>query len=461
MVKTDDTAEHLREPVSETKRKSQHPPAGCILAFGCLFFLAGLAAFGFTFVKPFLLQLSAASWPETSCRVLSAELTEHAGDDSSTWEASFTYEYFVDQQRYVGNRDDPFSASGSRKAAKARLRELPVGKETVCYYDPGDPTSSLLRRSASSGTILFSFFFPMVFVGVGGGILGYGFFIGRSKRKKRFAEAPQKGHSLPPIQRSYSENLEPDQQRPDVENLQDLSNDSALADSENNADAKDARFAPPQRLKPASSRIGRFIGMFFITLFWNGIISLLVFGIFFDQQPGNVWVVTGVTLFMIPFVLVGLFLLFATLHSLVGLFNPRVSLALSSGAIARGGTVDIAWESAGGLRKIQRLKIYVAGTEWARYMRGTSQIRDESTFALIPVCDTDQRDEIRFGSSSVSIPASTMHTFHADNNGIKWKVCVRGEIAFWPDVDEEFLFRVTPATTGRTSFERAENDLEH
>ena len=51
-----------------------------------------------------------------------------------------------------------------------------------------------------------------------------------------------------------------------------------------------------------------------------------------------------------------------------------------------------------------------------------------------------------------------MHTFKAQRNKIKWRVAVRGEIPWFPDIYEEFEFRVTPSQApARSSLELDEN----
>ena len=158
-------------------------------------------------------------------------------------------------------------------------------------------------------------------------------------------------------------------------------------------------------------------------------------------------------LFAIPFVLVGLFLIFGVIHSFVSLFNPSVSVALSSGAVSRGGDIDVAWEVSGGLRSIGCLRVSVVGTEWAQYQRGTRTTVDQSTFEVLPVISTDQSEEIRFGSGTVTIPADTMHTLDLSRNKIKWEVVVNGSISWWPDVNCKYPFRVTPNQVAATTTE--------
>lgn len=225
-------------------------------------------------------------------------------------------------------------------------------------------------------------------------------------------------------------------------------------------DIKDREADVPQRLKAESSRLGMLAAVTFGALFWNGIISVFLRAVFFDNPGGFMGWAIG--LFLVPFVLVGLFLILGVIHSFVALFNPSVSIALSSGVVSRGADMDVAWEVSGGWRSINHLRVCVTGTEWARYRRGTTMRVDRSTFEFVPVISTDQPDEISFGSGTVTIPAETMHTLDLQNNKIKWEVVVNGSIAWWPSVASRYAFRVAPyqmvADSGATDFSTGAND---
>jgi len=210
-----------------------------------------------------------------------------------------------------------------------------------------------------------NFVFPLVFVGIGGAVLGFALF-GPWGREK-----------------SISGSIASERARRHLDGnaitsggTQALQLGGSDVVSDNPADQLDTQWREPMKLKPASTRIGTAIGIAFVALFWNGIISVL----FFPGQFGNFgWGQIGIYLFSIPFVLVGLLLILGTIYSFVAIFNPTVEIAFSSGAVPLGGQVDIAW-----------------------------------------------------------------HTFDAKRNKIQWRVVVRGEIPWAPDISEEFEFRVTP-----------------
>jgi hypothetical protein len=52
------------------------------------------------------------------------------------------------------------------------------------------------------------------------------------------------------------------------------------------------------------------------------------------------------------------------------------------------------------------------------------------------------------GTARLAVPADTMHSFEAPHNKVIWKLTLRGAIAKWPDVSEEFPIVVTPVREG-------------
>lgn len=46
--------------------------------------------------------------------------------------------------------------------------------------------------------------------------------------------------------------------------------------------------------------------------------------------------------------------------------------------------------------------------------------------------------EVAGGIGEITIPSDAMHSFKATSNRIDWVLLVRGEIANWPDISEEF-----------------------
>lgn len=428
-------------PISEGSKTSKG--AGCGVAFGLLFALIGLGVLALAMVTA-MNAWKAQSWTQTPCKILTAEITESNDDDGTSYSADFTYAYEFEGVNHVGDRDGIIGFSGSRSYAKDRLRSLPVGTETHCWVDPNEPASAVLDASFPSWVIGGLSAFGFLFSLVGGSVAYFSVRAIRAANRRQAMASDSLASEDPHFQTDVIDR-DADSSQPPTMKLASASREKVRGHGETDvhpADAIDRKADQPQRLKAESSRLMRLIGVTFLALFWNGLISFMGFGVFNDGPGGLMnW---GLGLFFIPFVLVGLFLIAAVIHTFVSLFNPRIIIALSTGAVARGGDVDVAWEVSGGIRSIDRLRISVVGTEWARYQRGTSTVVDESTFEVVPVVSTEESSELQFGSASVTVPPEAMHTLDQTNNKIKWAVVVKGEIRWWPNVTGNYPFRVMP-----------------
>lgn len=416
-------------PISDQARPKSILGNGCLIPFGFVFFAAGSFFLYFMFISPWLQSRAAQSWQSTPCKILDATIEVHHGDDSTTYSAEFEYEYTVDGQRLIGDRYSFASFSSSHGAASAIIQKYPKNSTQTCYYDPNDITQVVLDRDNSNLPIWFVFL-PLIFICVGFGIMlaGFGVF-GRGKgRGHAISDAMGTTDSVGTSGFAST-------------NVSSNPNKGKLGSYEFPADLADQGWSPPRKLKTTESRLKMliFIGLF--AIFWNGILCF-VFGGVAKGEFG--WGSIFPLLFSIPFVVVGVGLIAFCGYLLLSMFNPKVEIAMSSGAVELGTEVDLAWEIDGNASRIRKLIIEVHGCQEVRYVRGTDTVTDEQIFELIPVVETDDPMEIAFGNATIEIPGQTMHTFEAENNQIVWRVNVRGEIPWAPDVSESFPFRVTP-----------------
>jgi hypothetical protein len=199
----------------------------------------------------------------------------------------------------------------------------------------------------------------------------------------------------------------------------------------------------PVVLKPRHSPIVKFFGAIFIALFWNGIVSVFLVQVVGGFRRGDPsW---GLTLFMTPFVIVGLGLLGLIVYQFLAMFNPRPTLELSSASIPLGGAAELGWRLSGRTRRVREFVVTLRGTEEATYRRGTDTRTDTNTFYEMELYKTSNAMEIAAGRVGVVLPQETMHSFEADNNKIVWNLDIRGDIRRWPDVKESFKITVVPA----------------
>lgn len=405
------------KPITEHE-KSTWKQAGCLFLFGMVFFCAGVGVLIFTLLIPWLSSRASQNWSEVPCKIVASRVEIHRGDESTSYSVEAKYTYEVDQQTFTSQRYDFNATKRSRRKCKEIVDQLPAGKETVCFVDPHDPQSAVLNREflMSWMTLVFGLIFSTVgaFVAIG---------------LPMFANRPNK------IKKAISSSS-------GSATAHGLQSTDRISSGLYEEDLEDQQWDVPQRLKPSTTKVGTLAGIIFFALFWNGIVSVFLWnGIAgFDLGFFSIFML----LFMIPFVLVGLLLIFGVVISFLSLFNPVFEIAMSTGAITRGDTVDVAWEIKGNANRIRRLRIAAAGTESAQYQQGTSTYTDNSEFGMITIADTTDAQEISFGSVAVTIPADAMHTFADQHNKVTWAIHLRAEIAKFPDVFQKHNFRVKP-----------------
>jgi hypothetical protein len=101
-------------------------------------------------------------WPTAPGTILytgleTHESTDEDGDTSITYGASINYRYTVSGQDYEGARRS-FSdvRTSSRRRAEQILARYPQGAAVDIYYDPGDPTSSVLEAGVGMSAYVFA-----------------------------------------------------------------------------------------------------------------------------------------------------------------------------------------------------------------------------------------------------------------------------------------------------------------
>lgn len=383
---------------------------------GAGFFLL-FALFGAGFLIPLFVMpawgiVRAQNWKAVPCTIISSQVRTHSDSDGSTYSIDILYRYVYEGKEYQSSRYKFMGGSSSGRSGKQRIvdRYRP-GTKATCYVNPDAPYEAVIDRGFTAD-MLFGLI-PLVFVAVGVG----GFFGMRRAAKK----AGTKGS---------------------VDWLPQVKGEAAMTVTPGRAGQ-----AVPVILKPGSSPLAKLIGMICIALFWNGIVSVFVtiaVGSWIKGKPE-----VCMSIFMIPFVAVGIGLLVGVLYSFMAMFNPRLRIAASSTTIPLGGTLSIGYQFSGRCERISRLLITLEGREEATYRRGTDTTTDRSTFAKIVLLDTTDPSRIAQGKAAVQVPPESMHSFNASHNKIVWSLVILGEIARWPDVKEEYPIVVTPGPAGQ------------
>jgi len=407
-------------PISTRKKKGQLTTGGRIALglFFAVFLAVGLGAtYAFT-LQPWLSVWNARDWTPVKCRVLSSEISEHRGSDSTTYGVAITYAYRVNGRNYEGDRYDfSLGSSSGRKAKKEIVARYREGSETVCYVNPKNPEEAVIERGRirdwGFGLI------PLVFVLVGGcGII----FAIRGPRRNGASE-----REWPRTRATYDTTFG-GRSAPDV----DYSDEGTLG--------------VPVELKPAASRVGRLVGILIFTLFWNGIVSVFLVNILGDAMRGGavMWVFL---LFLLPFIGIGLFMIGLSVRTAMALANPVPRLTVNRAAFAPGEMVEVGWRFDGARTRLKDLRIWLEGREEATYRRGTDTKTDKEVFATLDIAAVSGLASGEPGRATLRLPARTMHSFKSDNNRVVWVLRVKGGISWWPDLEEEFGFSIVPPAT--------------
>jgi hypothetical protein len=317
------------------------------------------------------------------------------------------YQYEYEGRQYRSNSSGLMSGSSSGRSGKLeKVKANPPGKEITCYVNPEKPWQALLEREIGWWA-LFALF-PLPFLAIGGGGLWWLLFRRGKSSKRSKTENPYRS--------SFRSKRQ--QQSP----------------------------APARRtLKPRGKRIGYLIGSLAFALLWNGITSVFVWQAIESWQQGKPeWLLT---IFITPFVLIGIGAIAYVFYRLLALLNPSTTLTLTPGEITLDETAKLKWNTSSGAHRFQHFAIYLVGEEEATYRRGTDMVTDTETFYEEALIDTqDPRNSIT-GSTRITLPSHTanlMPSWKASNNRIRWTIHVKGSISFWPDVSDKYNITVKP-----------------
>jgi len=377
---------------------------GCMFLFFGVFFVVGAGMAWFMTIRPVLRIVEARSWPEVPCTVVSSHVESHSDSDGTTYSIEVTYTYEIDGREYTGDRYDFSVGSSSGYQGKAKIVERhPPGSETVCRVDPEDPQRSVMSVGFRPEYLWGLFPLPFLLVGLGG--LMWVIFQPGSRE--------QEGPDWLPRSRPEED---------EGKTVPGLSAPTATG---------------PLTLTSGSLPVGRFLGTLFFAGLWNAMVVFLLWPLA-REEGGCVWV------FLLVFGAVGLVLLVSVPYAFLAMFNPRPTLTLDRSNPALGESCQVSWRWSGGVRRIERLRVFLEGREQATYTRGTTTRTDKHVFARIDVVDTTQSVEISRGSGTLAIPADTVHSFEAPRNKIVWSLQVAAEIPRWPDVGETHKLVIHP-----------------
>jgi hypothetical protein len=405
-------------------------PRAILFPFFFLFGAAGLGVLLGLVVPAWFQFFSARTWVETPATVVWSRVRSHSDSDGTTYSADVFYRYEFNGREYRSNRRSFFSGSSSGHAGKQNtVDEHPPGKPIVCYANPRRPWEAVLERGLGWWALFTLFPLPFLAVGFfglrwllrGGGTPGKAARGGKSARgaAARTADGTAAAFAGKAGAAPWS----------------------TVAGGRPGGEARD--------LPPAPGRRARFFFMLAAALFWNGIVSVFLVNVVSEWRGGSgPWFLT---LFLVPFVVVGLGLIAAWLASAGALFNPRPHVRLDPGEPVLGQMLSVSWEIPQGAGRLRRLSIRLTGEEVASYRRGTSTVTERQAFFDGELAEATHARLIEAGRASLRLPTGLPPTWQATNNRIEWTLRVTGEIALWPDLDDSHVITIHPAPPGHGS----------
>lgn len=424
-------------------RSKSNTGGGCFLIpFFSIFLCAGSAAGYFLAVKPWYDVTRSQSWDEAPCVIMWTNIQTTTSKGKNSYSPEVRYSYFVGDNEYqsetfwFGN-----GSTNNRVAVEKAMRPFKAGGEAICYVNPSNPEEAVLLRETGPGFFL-GLFIGGIFslVGLGGVLMGIGMV-----RAERKSKRPR----VIPVQGAASDSA---QALPERSSLfgDDTYRDERDRSIRSIAPTSGAKYTTPTCLPPARtgpdeplvleqtvSRGLKAIGMVLFALFWNGITGTITYFAVADFSIIPL-------LFMSIFLLIGVLILLAAIHSVLQLFNPRTVAVCSHTYLQPGTEFEISWLQKGNSKRIRKLAITLEGKEQVTFRQGTKTRSETSVFFSERILETTDPAEIASGFRDCRIPANAMHTFDGNSNKIIWTVQVHGDIPFWPDILDDFTVVVYP-----------------
>ncbi|MGJ8726488.1 MAG: DUF3592 domain-containing protein [Roseibacillus sp.] len=369
------------------------------LGFGFfgLFTLVGVGVFLGLVLPTAKKYLAAKTWEPVNATVIWSKVRSHSSDDGTTYSPDVFYRYRFQGEDFRSNNFSLMSGSSSGYDRKKEIVAAhPPGHTFTCYVNPNEPWQAVVQ--AKLGWWALFGLFPLPFLAVGLG--GLWWMLKGSKSNK----SPNL-----PIR-------------------------SGIKGS-----------SPQLPKKPKSgNRWGKFLGHLFFALFWCGIVSVFLTFAWKDWAKGDPeWFLI---IFMIPFVLVGLFLLGTLPHSFLAIFSPRFDLDFRDPELKPGLATKFRWKQSGGSGQLTEMTITLEGREEATYQRGTDRATATSLFYQKEIFKSSHLPEMIANECDLIFPADTLPSFEGEHNKICWCLRMNAAVKARPDVREEIEITLQPLT---------------
>ncbi len=385
-----------------------------------IFLLVGLGLLFPLLILPVTKAISAQNWPELECQIIWSRVQSHAGDNGTTYSVDIFYEYEFQGETYRSNRYSYLGGSSSGRSGKTRVvRQYPEGSTKTCYVDPSEPLYAVLNRDFGYWVLLG--LIPIILVLIG--LLGLIALLRSGKGNRKHNRGVKWSSGSAPSDHDHTTGS---QFRPQMPGFSSSSRDPSH----------------PKEFRPGGKRLGGFFVILAVAAFWNGIVSVFLFQVIEGFQKGKPsWFET---IFLTPFLLIGVVLIGALIYTFLAIFNPKPKLRLRPGHLRLGAEAELEWRISAGAARITELEILIEGSESATYRRGTNTRTETKVFYRRIVGRGSRLDELYSGRASFSLPSDLPVSIDTGNNKIEWTLKVEGAIRFWPDVNDRYPIDVRP-----------------
>jgi hypothetical protein len=417
----------------EKKRGQRRTGSSKLGSAGEALFFAVFLVFG---IAAFTITLATMAWPElranrhfleTHCTIVKTAISELRTDDGPAYRPDITIAYEVSGKKF---KTVTYDAARMYSSSKANAREIAdqfrVGEQYVCWYDPRDPQQAVLVRGYS-GWMYLLLLIPASFIIIGGGGLIYTLFHWGTSAERRSALQ----HRAAKIDLT-GEGLDEKDNYPQI------------------PPPTDAKSSPGTRLMyrlPIATSPGwQLFGAFCACIVWNAITGVFVaFAIRSHFKGDPEWFLT---FFIIPFVLIGLVLVFVLFRQLLiatGIGPTRMEV--SHYPLRPGESCDLYLCQAGRL-SLHSLQVVLVCDEHATFRQGTDT-RTETRRVFEQSIFSQERLEIDPAAPfehewPFQIPSGSMHSFKSAHNEIRWQLLVKGDVAGWPNFERDYPLIVYP-----------------
>ncbi len=371
---------------------------------------------------------------EHTCVVLDKRLAECESQEGGRYRPEFKVRYVVHGRALNAWTYDIATATNAtnsysleRAHAVALLDRFARGGEYRCWYDPAQPEIVVLARGYRPWVwpILAV---PLLVALIGAGGLLYRLLHWNTSAERRAnLSGRTAGHKL------LGGNGCNTPEYPTIPEGSDIINSPGTK----------LRYRLPIGTSPGWALFGTLLAC----LGWNGIVgAFLVMAINGHLADTPDW---GMTIFLIPFVLVGTFLAVALIRQLLlttGVGPTQVEL--SDHPLHPGNRYEVFISQSGRL-PLDALELELCCEEQATYREGTNT-RTEMRGVYAKQLYCGERLKVYRSAPfqmtcELVVPPGAMHSFKSEHNSVTWRLVVQGRVAGWPSYRRDYPVIVYPA----------------